>query len=98
MERPDLKNDKVVRVGSWVVALVFRAQVFIPMLPGAGGWRMPLFLLMIVPALALCVYMLVSAWRGGYRKFAVRAGIYLGILLAMAALLAWALFTTPIDL
>lgn len=94
MDRPDFKNNQVVRIGSWVVAALFCAQVFVPMLAGTG-WRVPLSVAFVASALALCVYMLIVAWRGGYRKFAVRTGIYLVILVAIIALLAWALLTTP---
>ena len=41
MDRPDFKNNQVVRIGSWVVAALFCAQVFVPMLAGTG-WRVPL--------------------------------------------------------
>lgn len=95
MERPDFKSNKILRVGAWVVTLLFCAQVFVPMITGSSRWRMPFFITMISTASVLGVYMIVWAYRGGYKKYAVRTGIYLGILLAIVGLLFWALYTTP---
>ena len=95
MERPDFKNNKVVRVGAWAVAAIFCAQVFVPMITRSQAWSLPLFAAFMASAVALCIYMLTVAWRGGYRKYVLRTGIYLAILLIITALLAWVLLTTP---
>ena len=96
MQRPDfVKNDPVVRVGSWTAVVLFLAQCLIGVFSTGSGIRMVSTAIFVAVSLALGVYVVVRSYRLGYRRYATRLCVYMAVLVVAIALLAWVVLTAP---